>query len=195
MSMDSPKHHSDEPRLVTLPATLESLGAVVHFLARDNTFGPKPLASVVLEVLVQLKNGWNLCAVREKTLIGYCGWVLSKQELAEMYLKDERRRDHLIVPADEADAAVLTIIRIPEPQLVLPLMRGLRNRGPGKRIFFRREYQDDKKPMRGGTVLNATASGNLYTADQKTADQEAPLTITISPSNTGNSGGGSDALS
>jgi hypothetical protein len=176
MPVELPKHHSDKPRLVRFPATLEALGAVIHFLALDNTFGSKPLANVVLEVLVQLQNKWNVCAVREKTLVGYCGWVLTKRELAEMYLKDESGRDPIVSP-NEADAAILTIVRILEPKLVPPLIRASRKLNPGKRCFFRREYQDHKKPKRGSSVLNAMVSENLHTPDQI-----APLTIKISPS-------------
>jgi hypothetical protein len=171
-----PNHRSDEPRLVSLPATLGSFGAAIHFLAAEKTFGRKPLGEIVLEVSRQLHSKWNICAVRGQTLIGYCGWVFTTREIAEKYIAGEPIPDSDVSP-DEADTPVLTIVRILEPQLVLPLMRACRNRYPGRRVFFRREYLDRDKQKRSSSVLNATGSRNL-----RTADQEAPLTITISPS-------------
>jgi hemolysin-activating ACP:hemolysin acyltransferase len=173
--MDSPKDRPGKPRLVTLPPTLESLGAVVHFLAVDETFGAKPLAGVVLEVMIQLKNKWHLCAIRENALVGYCGWVFTTTERAEKYSNGEPI-PKTNVSGEAPDAFVLTLVRIPERELVLPLIRAIRSVGPGKRVFFRRDYFDPHKPKRSSSVLNVMASGN---AD--TANQEAPLTVKITP--------------
>jgi hypothetical protein len=170
----SPMPRCDETRLVILPPTLGSFGAVIHFLAVEQAFGRKPLGEIVLEVSRQLHNKWNMCAVRDNKLVGYCGWIFTTREIAEKYVKGDPI-GNADAPPDQADTPVLTIVRIIEPQWVLPLMRAMRNLAPGKQVFFRREYLDPKKPKRGNSVRNMTAPVSL-----QTPEQDAPLTITIS---------------
>jgi hypothetical protein len=174
--MDLPKNRPGKARLVGLPPTKESLGAVLHFLSVDKTFGSKPLAGVVSEIRLQLKNKWHLCAIRDNRLVGYCGWVFTTTEIAEKYIKGEPP-PRTNVPSEPADTPVLTIVCIPERQLVLPMVRAMRKLGQGKRVFFRREYFNPTKPKRVNSVINVPSAEN-----EPPAARAPTLTITITPS-------------
>jgi hypothetical protein len=86
-------------------------------------------------------------------MIGYCGWVLITKEIGDQWFRGEVGPYGLpAAPADQADAGALTIVRIVEPKLVLPLMRECRKLNPGKRVYIRRDYGDRKKPGRQSYV-------------------------------------------
>jgi len=168
-----PQHDSDEPRLRRLPLASGTLGAVLDFLSRDKFFGAIPLGRLVPAIRNQLDQQRHVCALRGKVIVGYCGWVLMTREMGEKWLKGEARFDVAGIPADQADAGALTIVRIAEPKLVLSMMRACRKLNPGRRVFFRREYLDRTRPSKMMSVANFTASGTRLAADNQAAGQRA----------------------
>src|SRR5262249_42214719 len=96
----------------------------------------------------------HFCALRGKTLIGYCGWMLTTQEIGERWMRANGPLNP--VPDDRADAGALTIVRANDPKVLRRLIRATRNQNPGIRVFLRREYSDGLKGVRQTTVLNVS---------------------------------------
>ena len=146
---------AEECRLLQLPASAESFWAVIEFLSQDKAVFDKAQAGRLVPVVRhQVERRFHACAVRGKALVGYCGWVLMTREIGEQWLRGEVESQIPFVPPERADAAALTIVRVLEPKLVLPLIRRARELNPGKRVFFRRDYEGSQKPQKKATVLN-----------------------------------------
>jgi hypothetical protein len=136
-----------------LPSSFDALGAVLDFLAVDKVFGAMPSSQLVMLVKHQLARKCQICALRGKVMVSYCGWVLITKETGDKWFRGEVGQYGLpVAPPDRADAAALTIVRILEPNLVLPLMRECRKRHPGVRVYIRREYGQREKPARQSNV-------------------------------------------
>ena len=148
-----PPSKTEEPRILQLPSSFDALGAVLDFLAVEKVFGAMPSNQLVVQVKHQLARKCQICALRGKAMIAYCGWVLITKETGDKWFRDELANFGLPVASpDRADAAALTIVRILEPNLVLPLMRECRTLYPGKRVYIRREYGDRSKSRRQSLV-------------------------------------------
>jgi hypothetical protein len=148
-----PRPGTEAPRILQLPANFDALGAAVDFLVADKIFGAMPSSRLVSLVKHQLAQKCQICALRGKVMIAYCGWVLITKEIGDKWFQGEVGQYGLpTAPPDRADAAALTIVRIVEPNLVLPLMRECRRLHPGKRIYIRRDYGDRKKQARQSHV-------------------------------------------
>ena len=148
-----PQRDAEAPRVLQLPANFDALGAVIDFLSVDKVFGAMPSGQLVTLVKHQLARRCQVCALRGKVMIGYCGWVLITKEIGDQWFRGEVGPYGLpAAPADQADAGALTIVRIVEPKLVLPLMRECRKLNPGRRVYIRRDYGDRKKPGRQSYV-------------------------------------------
>jgi hypothetical protein len=153
MSQQQPQGDAEKPRILQLPSSFDALGAVLDFLAVDKVFGAMPSSELVMLVKHQLARKCQICALRGKVMVGYCGWVLMTKETGDRWFRGEVGQYGLpTAPPDRADAAALTIVRILEPNLVLPLMRECRRLNPGVRVYIRREYGDSKKPRRQSYV-------------------------------------------
>jgi hypothetical protein len=144
---------TEEPRILQLPRSFDALGAVVDFLAVDKVFGAMPSSQLVALVKHQLARKCQICALRGKVMVAYCGWLLMTKEIGDKWFRGEVGQYGLpTATPDRADAVALTIVRIIEPNLVLPLMRECRRLHPGKRVYIRRDYGDRKKPARQSNV-------------------------------------------
>lgn len=153
MPQQQPQPDAEAPRFLQLPSSFDALGAVLDFLAVDKVFGAMPSSQLVTMVKHQLARKCQICALRGNVMIGYCGWVLMTQEIGDKWFRGEVSEHGLpTAPPDQADAAALTIVRILEPDLVLPLIRECRKLHPNKRVYIRRQYGDLKKPQRQSNV-------------------------------------------
>jgi hypothetical protein len=124
----------------------------MDFLARVKPFSEFRAGVLASAVRDQLQLQHHVCAIRGITLIGYCGWLLTSQQIGELWLREQVPLDP--VPDDRADAGALKIVRAEDPKVLRRHIRATRDLNPGKRVFLRREYGEGLKTVRQTTVLN-----------------------------------------
>ena len=146
--------HAEDYRVCRLKPNAETFGAVIDFLARVKPFSEFRAGALTSAVRDQLLLQHHICAMRGPTLIGYCGWLLTSQEIGERWLHEQGSLDP--VADDRADAGALTIVRAEDPKVLRKLIRATRDLNPGKRVFLRRDYSDGRRPTRNATVLNVS---------------------------------------
>lgn len=140
----------------TLPATIESFGIAMDFLSRHQPFAGVATGVFSQVVRRQVFRGEHVVAWNGTGLAGYAGWLPTSERGARAWLAGRGE----LLPVDEnADAVALTTVATEDSALVLPLMRAARARNPGRRIFFKRDYADARRPARKAAVLNRTAAG------------------------------------
>jgi hypothetical protein len=118
----------------------ESFGLVIGYLTAVEPFSQFRAGTLAKAVRHQLGQGNHVCAYREDRLIGYCGWLHITVEMGERWL--QHQGELTPVPEKDADAAALTVVRVDEPSLMLPIIRETRRLNKGRRVFFRRDYDD-----------------------------------------------------
>lgn len=131
----------------------ESLGVVVDFLSRRMPFAASPLGSLLPAVKFQIEQRCHVCAMRGQVLVGYCGWLPITREMGEAWIA--RQQDLRPVPPSLATAAAVTVVQADTPAILRGVVRASRSMGPGRRLFFRRDYADAARPSRRTSVHNA----------------------------------------
>ena len=112
--------HAEDYRVCRLKPNAETFGAVIDFLARVKPFSEFRAGALTSAVRDQLLLQHHICAMRGPTLIGYCGWLLTSQEIGERWLHEQGSLDP--VADDRADAGALTIVRAEDPKVLRKLI-------------------------------------------------------------------------
>ena len=133
--------------------TYEAFGLVLDFLSRTPPFGDYDLKTLSEAIRRQLHLGHHLVALRERSIVGYAGWLLTTEEVGEAWLEGRGRLAP--VAPEYSNAAALTTVAVSDRAAVMPLVRGARDRNPNMRAFFKR---DGEHGARKSVVLNRTAA-------------------------------------
>ncbi len=139
-------------RFQKLKPSFETLGVVADYLSRSPTYTEYKFGEFCKMLKHQLASGCHFVALRDRSVIGYAGWIYTTSAIGDKWLDGEGKLN----PVDfkDADSAALTVVACDERALLFPIIRCLRDDNPGKRVFFKREYANNTKPPRKNTVLN-----------------------------------------
>lgn len=146
--------HSNRPVILQLHGSFEAFGVVFDYLSRTDPFTRFQVGHFSSIVRQQLKTGHHLVAMDGKTIVGYVGWMLTKKEIGDRW----QNANGKLTPVAEgkADSAALTVVASENRSILLRLIRGARTLNPGKRVYFKREYDDEGKSARKSSVANVT---------------------------------------
>ena len=120
-----------------LVASMEALGLVMSFVAREPPFSEYRAGRLVAALKHQLSTRNHVCLLKDETLVGYCGWLRITVEQGESWLKGEGT----LRPVDpaRADAFALTIVSVASNDYLMPIIRACRRLHPDQRVFFKRD--------------------------------------------------------
>jgi hemolysin-activating ACP:hemolysin acyltransferase len=141
---------ADETVFRQLKPSMEALGLVVAFVAREPPFSEHRAGSLVRAVKHQLSSRNHVCLLRGETLLGYCGWLPVTTSDAEKWLRNETQLRPAALEA--ADAFALTIVSVVSGEHLRPIIRACRRLHPNQRVFFKREGADGQS--RKATVVS-----------------------------------------
>ena len=141
--------------IVGLAPTFQAFGLVIDFLSESDPFGSFEVSSLAPVIRRQLQDGHNLAAMQGDRMVGYAGWLHTTAETGNEW--SENRAILTPLPADQSDAAALTIFVSSDKSATQRLIRGARETNKGRRVFFKRGYDGTLKKSRKSTVLNFSA--------------------------------------
>jgi len=158
----SQEKNSGRSVILQLHGSFEAFGVVFDYLSRTDPFTRFQVGHFASIIRQQLKMGHHLVAMDGKTVAGYVGWILTSKEIGDRWQKDLGK----LTPVAEgkADSAALTVVASRDRSMLLRLIRGARTLNPGKRVYFKREYDDAGKSTRKasvGNVVRPSAGINL----------------------------------
>jgi hypothetical protein len=134
----------------------EAFGILVDFLAEKPPFDRFRAGKLAAALRHQIANGHHVAAFRAETLVGYGGWLPITDAMGEAWQKGAGGLSP--VPPEQQDAVALTIVRVEEKAVLLPLIRACRRLEPDKRVFFKREYFEAERAPRRSAVWNLPSS-------------------------------------
>ncbi|MEP7173343.1 MAG: hypothetical protein ABI705_07635 [Aestuariivirga sp.] len=144
------------PLVMQLHGSFEAFGVVFDYLSRTDPFTRFPVGHFCSIVRQQLRMGHHLVAMEGPIVVGYVGWILTSKEIGEQW---QRADGKLMATAEnKADAAALTVVASKDRSILIRLIRGARTLNPGRRVYFKREYDDDTKSQRKSSVANVVRS-------------------------------------
>ena len=114
------------PKIVHLSGTYEAFGVVMDYLSRSEPYAQFELGNFSKAVRRQLRLGHHLAAMLGEQMIGYAGWLLTSNEIAEAWKggNGALKAD----PNGKTDAAALTIVAVTDERATPGLIRRARQR-------------------------------------------------------------------
>jgi hypothetical protein len=131
-------------QIVQFNATFEGFGMVMDYLCRTAPFSGFTSKTLADALHQQLELGHHLVAMQRGIVVGYAGWLLTSQAIAEAWRED---RDSLKAHPS-AEVAALTIVAANERPVVTRLIRGARNLNPDVRYYFKRGGEGERPGMK-----------------------------------------------
>lgn len=145
---------SARPVILQLHGSFEAFGVVFDYLSRIEPFSRFEVGHFSAIIRHQLKNGHHLVAMRGQTVVGYAGWLLTTTDIGDLWQQNLGRLDP--VADDVSNAAALTVVTSRDRKVIARLIRGARTLNPGKRVYFKRQYDSDGQSVRKASVKNMT---------------------------------------
>ena len=133
-----------------LKPSMEALGLVVAYLAREKPFSEYRAGKLVAAVKYQLSSRNHVCLLSGDTLMAYAGWLPITGVLGEKWLRNQVKLVPVLI--DASDACALTVVSVTSTEHLLPIIRACRRLNPQRRVFFKREGRDG--PARKATVYS-----------------------------------------
>ncbi len=152
----SDRQDSGAIRIVQLAGTFEAFGMVVDYLSRTAPFSEFVLGTLAGAIRQQLGAGHHFAAMSGTELVGYAGWLLTSDAVAQAWI--DSNGPLLRVPPEQATAAALTTVAVTDPAATRRLMRGARELNKGKRVYFKRGSEGQNRPPRKTSVLNFSST-------------------------------------
>ena len=148
-----PRTSSGQPVILQLHGSFEAFGVVFDYLSRTDPFTRFQVGHFSSIVRQQLLKGHHLVAMEGQTPVGYVGWLLTTKAIGDIWQDDLGK----LTPVSEetSDAAALTVVASRNRSILLRLIRGARTLNPGKKVYFKREYDTEGKSTRKSSVANA----------------------------------------
>jgi len=144
------KMNSGRPVILQLHGSFEAFGVVFDYLSRTDPFTRFEVGHFSSVIRLQLKKGHHLIAMDGQTVVGYVGWLLTTQEIGDLWQKNLGK----LTPVDEGNSAALTVVASKDRSVLMRLIRGARTLNPGKRVYFKRDYESERKATRKSSVAN-----------------------------------------
>ena len=127
-----------------LPKNPYSFGLIARFLSTHKPFSEFEFGSISKSILFQIQNDSHVVAVKDDQVVGYMGWLRTTEEIARAW-QDELKP---LSPAENPTALAVTILEVNDSSFIMPIIRYAKKREPGLTVFWKRYYQDGRKPKR-----------------------------------------------
>lgn len=139
---------TDRLRFVADLAPLAAFGRAVGHLMRYPAFARAPFGHVARSLAGQVNRGHYVFAVRGEATVGFAGWALVEEAVAESWLAGERGFGD--DDAADGDCVVLNFWQAESPSVSRGLVEALATRLPGKRrLYAKRHYPNGRvRPLR-----------------------------------------------
>jgi len=119
------------------------LGAAVVFLSNKLPFSDYDFGGFSRTLQAQIAYGHHLCGLRERRIIGYCGWLLTTKAIGEAWIRGAGRLRP--TPPGDSNAAAITVVAADERWVALHLVQAGRALVPPDwQIYFKRSYADGR---------------------------------------------------
>jgi hemolysin-activating ACP:hemolysin acyltransferase len=112
---------------------------------------------MLIKIIDQLRFKTNVSVVHQGKLVGYAGWINVNELEAERWQRDG---GEIPMPNwENGKASIVTITVSEENKYLLPLMRAIKKKNVGKKIYAIRSFLDGREAQRRPAIV-----GREYTA-------------------------------
>lgn len=131
--------------IASFPSTPLSLGLLCDFVSGFPPFDAFEFKQMTTTLRFQLETNCHLVAGDDDEIVGYLGWILTSEGIAEAWMNNQGA---LTAVAENASAAVVTVIVASNPKYLLPLIRRSKVLNPDLPVYWKRQFAGGKRPVK-----------------------------------------------
>ena len=106
---------------------------------------------MLIKIIDQMKFQSNVSIIHQGKLVGYAGWIVVNDQEAEKWQRDG---GEIPLPNwQNGNASIVTITVSDERKYLLPLMRGIKKKNVGKKIYAIRSFLDGREAQRRPAII------------------------------------------
>jgi hypothetical protein len=91
----------------------------------------------------QLETQCNLVVGSDDEIVGYLGWILTSEAIAEAWVNSSGPLTALV---ENPSAAAVTVLATTDSKYVLPLIKRAKALNPDLPVYWKRQFADGKQP-------------------------------------------------
>jgi hypothetical protein len=131
--------------IASFPSTPTSLGLLCNFVSRFPPFDNFEFKQMTTTLRFQLETQCNLVAGFDDEIVGYLGWILTTEAIAEAWVNSGGPLTALV---ENPSAAAVTVLATTDSKYVLPLIKRAKVLNPDLPVYWKRQFADGKQPAK-----------------------------------------------
>lgn len=119
-----------------------SLGLIARHLSEHRPFADFDFGAMIHALIFQIHQGTHLIATRNDAIVGYLGWLRVDPDVALAWQAGKAR----LFAHPQGAAVAVTIFVADDPGDILPMIRAAKRAEPGKSVYWKRYFSDNRTP-------------------------------------------------
>jgi len=149
--MISTEKTSNDFDVITLDLNDPNFVTAVMLVSKYPPFLNYSFRLMLIKIIDQLKFKSNVSVVQQGKLVGYAGWIVVNEEHAEEW---QRNGGEIPIPNwQNGNASIVTITVSDERKYLLPLMRAIKKKNVGRKIYAIRSFMDGREAQRRPAIV------------------------------------------
>jgi hypothetical protein len=149
--MTSKKITPNDFDVITLDLNDSNFILAIMLVSKYPPFFNYSFRLMLLKIIDQMKFKSNVSIIHQGKLVGYSGWIVVNGEEAKIWQRDG---GEIPLPNwQNGDASIVTITVSDERKYLLPLMRAIKKKNVGKKIYAIRSFMDGREAQRRPAIV------------------------------------------
>jgi hypothetical protein len=149
--MTSKKITPNDFDVITLDLNDSNFILAIMLVSKYPPFFNYSFRLMLLKIIDQMKFKSNVSIIHQGKLVGYSGWIVVNDEEAKIWQRDG---GEIPLPNwQNGDASIVTITVSDERKYLLPLMRAIKKKNVGKKIYAIRSFMDGREAQRRPAIV------------------------------------------
>jgi hypothetical protein len=117
-----------------LPSSPAASGFLCRFVSEFPPFDTFEFGLMTRTLNYQLETGNHLIGALQDQVVGYLGWILTSDEIAERWVQE----DGPLTPVRHGTSVAITVMATKNSQHILPLVREAKRLNPTLSVYWKR---------------------------------------------------------
>jgi hemolysin-activating ACP:hemolysin acyltransferase len=149
--MTSKKITPNDFDVITLDLNDSNFILAIMLVSKYPPFFNYSFRLMLLKIIDQMKFKSNVSIIHQGKLVGYSGWIVVNDQEAEKWQRDG---GEIPLPNwQNGNASIVTITVSDERKYLLPLMRAIKKKNVGKKIYAIRSFLDGREAQRRPAII------------------------------------------
>ena len=135
-----------------LDADPRNLGITARYVSSFPPFDKYEVSEMMKALFHQIDRQTHLVMTKDREVVGYLGWSRTTDKNAKEWTEDRAGLKWI----DSGDAIAITVMCADNPKDLLALIKKAKTIEPGQNVYWKRFFEDQKKPVARSVIKRST---------------------------------------